>query len=302
MVDTKATRIASKSRKDFILPRSTKSIRFLLIVVSVSIIQGCGSGDVSSTNGSQPPENPYAPKTNAKKTKTPEMTYRSSNAGGKSALEIEAEVTFRRRKSEYERSLPEWNKKAPQLKQMQAEIERLSKQIESQAPETTAEITLERNSREIEYITLLSSKPVVPSLEKILEELKDRELRLRGEPVSWEQMRKEVVEGRKKPPIKINTNNKPKFKTLIGCALYLQEYEPVLFEKALDARNRWQDAAFAGDLSTLKSTYQELCFLLEDNYLLFYWDVDDIMRDERKIQKLLQESREYRENRRRRGM
>jgi hypothetical protein len=229
------------------------------------------------------------------------MTFRSTNAKVKSALEIEAEVNLRRRKAEYEKALPEWNRKAPRLKLLQAEIERLSRQIEIQTPETASAIVLERNRREVEYITLLSSKPIEPSLDSISEELKDRELKLRGESVSWERMRKEAVEDRAKPPVKNEAIRQRKFQTMIGCLLYLQEHEPILCEKAMNARNRWQEAAFAGDLTVLKSSYQELCFLLEDTYLLFYWDVDDIMRDDRKIQKLLQESKEYRDQQRKRG-
>ena len=88
--------------------------------------------------------------------------------------------------------------------------------------------------------------------------------------------------------------NSPPEKTMVQCWYYLDDYEPELSRQATDSRNAWQEAAFDGDLAAMRKHHSDLVAILGRDFLGFYWDVDDIMRDERKIKKILRESDEYR--------
>lgn len=93
--------------------------------------------------------------------------------------------------------------------------------------------------------------------------------------------------------------NSPPQDTMIQCATYLNDYNPELARMAMDARNAWQQAAFEGNLSAMRSHYAILQGLLGREFLGYYWDVDDIMRDENKIKKILADSVEFRRKNRR---
>lgn len=83
-------------------------------------------------------------------------------------------------------------------------------------------------------------------------------------------------------------------KTMIQCVTYLIDYNSDLSNRANDARNAWQRATYDGNLSAMRRHYGELQGLLGREFLGYYWDVDDIMRDENKIRKILAESAEFR--------
>ncbi|XZE36037.1 hypothetical protein SH501x_001588 [Pirellulaceae bacterium SH501] len=82
----------------------------------------------------------------------------------------------------------------------------------------------------------------------------------------------------------------PPEQTMIQCATYLSDYFPDLSFHASNARNAWQQAVFDGNLMAMRQHYFELQQLLGQDFLGYYWDIHDIMQDERKIKKILEQS------------
>ena len=172
----------------------------------------------------------------------------------------------------------------PSLQERELEAERISSEMQAESQKQQIEETQrvrQRIAAEEERRQRAHSELLAAQQKQHQQEL-ERKQQVAEEKATAQLRRLQII------------RNSPPQDTMIQCATYLNDYNSDLSNRANDAQNEWQQATFDGNLSAMRKHYGELQRLLGREFLGYYWDVDDIMRDENKIKKILAESAEFR--------
>jgi hypothetical protein len=292
--------------------QKTQTLVFLLLA-SVAASIGCSNSNSTATGPIYIESQSQATRVADTKKAPQSPPPATAKSSSKTALDIEAEVLLRQRKDDYDVKLKEWEQVERFYKQIKIEIDKLPK--DSEQPAKGNRMSRDELLRlQSNYERILAEKPFPPTLDSIKNELRTRNASDSSQSKTWDSLRSEVLEDRAQKEdvrnhieqlqAKINKREKeqakkvipkqtqqgPKFRSIIDCNNFLRQNAPELYEKANVARNRWQEASYVADLPEMNAAYRELQFLLGDTYLMFYWDVDDIMKNPEKTRKILLDS------------